>query len=120
MRPAYSTIAWPATGTTSAPFKLNGNQLVGFFLPATIASTTISFKAAPTDNIASGSIPWYPINSSSALISFTVHASTADYYGFSADQMAQFEGVELIQMVAGSSETANQNIMLAILPRPSM
>lgn len=119
-RPSYSTIAWPTTGKTSSPFKMDGNQIVGFFLPATIASTAITFKAALTTNINSGSIVWYPVcDSSGSAISFTVNAATADYYGFSQDQIAKFSGIELIQMNAGSSETANQSIQLAIIPRPS-
>lgn len=121
MRPALPTIPWTTTGTKSGLFKLDGNQLVGFYLPATIASTSITFNTALTTSIGSGSIVWVPVaDSSGATLSFTVTASTAKYYGFSQDQIAKFSGVELLQMVAGSSETANQIIKLAILPRPSM
>jgi hypothetical protein len=119
-RPAYSLVPWTTTGTKSAPVKLDGNQVVGFILPATIASTSIKFNAATTLNVAS-SVTWYPINDSSgAAVSFTVNAATAGYYGFSQDQIAKFTGAELLQMVAGSSETANQAIYLIIIPRPSI
>lgn len=119
-RPAYPTIAWPTAGTKSAPWIATGNQVVGFFLPATIASTSIKFNAGTTLDISS-SIIWYPVNDSSgAQISFTVNASTAGYYGFSADQIAKFSGLGLLQMVAGSSEAANQLIQLAILPRQAI
>lgn len=118
-RPAYPLVPWPNTGTKSAPINFDGNQLVGFFLPATIASTSIKFNVATTKNVTT-SIAWVPVNDSGgSVISFTVNASTAGYYGFSQDQIAKFTGVELLQMVAGSSETANQNIQLAIIPRPS-
>lgn len=117
-RPANATIAWPTTGTKSQAFKLDGNQLVGFYLPVTIASTSITFNAATTINVNGASVNWVPIaDSSGTTISFTVTASTAKYYGFSQDQIAKFTGVELLQMVAGSSEVANQTIQLVIIPR---
>lgn len=120
-RPTYPVIPWPTAGSTSSPITLDGNQVVGFFLPTTIASSTIKFNAANTKNISGGGIIWVPINDSSgAQISFTVNASTAGYYGFSQDQIAKFTGVEILQMVAGSSEAANQNIRLVIIPRPSI
>lgn len=120
-RPAYPTIPWTVTGTKSGPFALDGNQLIGFILPSTIASTSIKFNMATTKNISTGGIVWIPVDDSSgAQLSFTVNASTAAYYGFSQDQIAKFTGVELLQVVAGSSETANQNIQMVIIPRPSI
>jgi len=120
-RPAFPKVQWNNAGTTSGPIKMDGNQIVGFYLPSTIVSTSIKFNAATTVQIASGAIVWYPINDSSgAQISFTVNAGAAGYYGFSQDQIAKFTGAEILQMVAGSSEAANQNIMIAIIPRPSI
>lgn len=119
-RPSYSLVPWTTAGTKSAPIKLDGNQAVGFILPVTIASTSIKFNAATTLNVAS-SVTWYPVNDSTgAAVSFTVNASTAGYYGFSQDQIAKFTGAELLQMVSGSSEAANQVIYLVIIPRPSI
>lgn len=123
MRPSLSLLPWPTTGKTSAPYALDGNQLVGFLMPATIASTAVTFNTSLTKNISSSSlsIGWAPVADSSATtLSFTVTSSTLKYYGFSQDQIAKFSGVELLQMAANSSETANQSIYLALLPRPSM
>jgi hypothetical protein len=126
MRPAYPTIAWPTTGKNSAPFSLNGNMLVGFIVPATIASTAISFNTALTKDISSSmlSIAWVPVKdaaaSSATTLSFTIASSTAAYYGFSQDQIQKLSGTEVLQMVANSSETANQSIQLVLLPRPAM
>lgn len=115
-RPAYPKISWNNTGKTSDPFKLDGNQIIGFFLPATIASTAITFKTTPS--LATNPVVWYPVDDSGgSVISFTVNAATAAYYGFSADQQSKFLGVEVLQMNAGTSETAGQNIQLAIIPR---
>jgi hypothetical protein len=120
-RPAFPKIQWNNVGTVSGPFKLDGNQIVGFYLPNTTVSTSITFNAATTESIASGGIVWYPVkDSTGAAISFTVTASAYGYYGFSQDQIAKFTGVELLQMVAGSSEAANQNILVSIIPRPSI
>lgn len=117
-RPAISLVPWPNAGKTSAPIKLDGNQVVGFILPATIASTAITFKIATTLNVASGSPVWIPVNDSSgSVISFTVNAATAGYYGFSQDQIAKFTGCEVLQMNAGTSESANQVIQIVIIPR---
>lgn len=119
-KPQYSVIPWTKTGTTSGPFSLDGNQLVGFILPATIASTAIKFNMATTKNISSGGIVWNPVDDSSgSQLSFTVNAATAAYYGFTQDQVAKFSGIELLQMVAGSSEQANQTIQMVIIPRVS-
>jgi hypothetical protein len=127
MRPAYPTIAWPTTGKTSAPFSLNGNQLVGFIMPSTIASTAVTFNMALNKDISSSmlSITWVPVSdaavsSAATTLSFTIASSTARYYGFSQDQICKLSGTEIIQMAANSSETANQSIQLVLLPRPSM
>lgn len=120
MRPQYSKIKWTTTGTKSDLMKLDGNQLVGFLLPVTSVSTSFTFNMASTTAIASGSIAWIPVaDSSGSVISFTTTTTTAKYYGFSQDQIAKFTGVEIVQMVGGSSEAANQNIQLVFLPRPS-
>lgn len=119
MRPSYLLVPWPTTGTKSQVVKLDGNMLVGFVMPATIASTSLTFNMTSTLSVAN-QVTWYPVADSSATtISFTLTASTAKYYGFSQDQIAKFTGVEVFQMVAGSSEAANQAIYAILLPRPS-
>jgi len=115
--PAHQKVSWSNTGKKSDPIKLDGNQLVGFFLPSSIASTSISFNATPTLAVSSLTIPWSPVWTSSGVFSITVSAAAANYYGFTQDQTALFSGVNLLQMVANSSETANQNIQLSIIPR---
>lgn len=116
-RPAFPKIAWSNNGKISDPFRLDGNQVIGFFLPSSIASTSISFKATPTMQISSLTVPWYPVWTSAGLLSFTVSAAAANYYGFTQDQTSILTGVEFLQMVAASSEMANQDIRLAIIPR---
>lgn len=119
-RPSYNLVQWTNTGTTSGPIKLAGNQIVGFILPATIASIAFTFNMTITTDVAS-SISWIPVcDSSGSAISFTTTAATAKYYGFSQDQIAKFTGIDLLQMVAGSSETQNQAIYAVLIPRPSI
>ena len=121
-KPSYHLVPWTVAGKTSGPMELNGNQIVGFILPSTIASTAITFNTSTSVGSYSGTgITWFPVcDSSGAAVSFTVNASTADYYGFSQDQIAKFTGVENIQMAAGSSEAANQKIYIVMIPRPSI
>lgn len=67
--------------------------------------------------ISSLTIPWYPVWTSAGLFSITVSAAAANYYGFTQDQVSVMQGVEVLQMFAASSEVANQDIRLAIIPR---
>ena len=117
-RPSYTLVPWTKTGTTSGIVNLTGNQLIGFVLPSTIASTAITFNMALAMDKVSTLAP--VADSTGNTISFTVTATTFKYYGFSQDQIAKFNGVEILQMVAGSSETLNQSIYLVTIPRPSI
>ena len=115
-KPVYPQIKWPQTGTTSGYFTTDGNQVVGFITPATIASTSITFNAAISTQIQP--ITWFPVeNSASSSITFTTKAATAQYIAFNADQVNQFSGVEAVQMVASSSEVANSAFRLVLIPR---
>ena len=69
-KPSYPVIPWTLSGKVSGQFHLDGNQLVGFVLPATIASTAITFNMATSRD--ASPIVWVPVNDSSgSVISFT-------------------------------------------------
>lgn len=116
-KPAHPLIGWNNAGTTSNLYKMDGNQLVGFILPANTASTSVTFTMASSLSTAANSIFIPVADSSGSAISFTVTASTAKYYGFSQDQIAKFTGIEIIKMVMGSSEAVGFAAQLIIIPR---
>lgn len=112
-KPVHPVIQWLITGTKSNILKCDGNQLVGFITPATFSSTAITFEMTATMT----SPIWVPVkDSGGSAISFTV--TTSSYYGFSQDQIAKFNGVEVFRFVGGSSETAGTLIQPILIPRP--
>lgn len=113
-RPAYPTKTWNVAGTDSEIIKLDGNQLIGFITGATLISTTMTFKMAPTLAVTSPAFVAVKDSGGSA-ISFTV--TTSSYYGFSQDQIAKFDGVEIFKFVGGSSEAAGTTIQAVFVPR---
>lgn len=114
--PNYPKFYWQNAGTASNTLKITGQQLIGFIIPAIFASTTISFKMSVSNNTPL----WVPVKNSSGLISFTVSANTADYYGFTQDQKAAFEGCDLLQILSGSSEVVNTAVQAVTIPRVSI
>lgn len=114
-KPAFPTVAWKATGTSSDIVRCDGNQLVGFVTGATLSSTAMTFSMATT--LASAGNPTFvPVkDSGGSAISFTVAPS--GYYGFSQDQIAKFTGVEAFKFVGGSSEAIGTTIQAVLIPR---
>ena len=115
-KPSYPLIGWNNTGTKSNIYKLTGLQVIGFITPATIVSTSITFNIVTSENN-NPVVPILVADSTGSAVSFTTTASKAQYYGFSQDQIAKFTGIELIQMVSGSSEAANSAFQLVLVPR---
>lgn len=116
MRPSYLPVIIPASGTTPVNWaSLSGQQLVGFIIPASMTSTAITFNMSPDLNAAT--ISSVPVAASSgSTISFTISTS-AIYVGFTNDQFKQFEGVENVKIVCGSTESSARTIYLVTLPR---
>lgn len=105
--PAYPTAHWNIAGTKSAATKISGT-VVGFYTPDTLSGSSFTFEAADAQD---GT--FLPVkNSGGSAISFTVAAS--GYYGFTADQIAAFRGVEWLKIVSGSSEAAGRKVKLAV------
>jgi hypothetical protein len=110
-RPQAPTIKWQVAGTTTPEYPINGNQVVGFITGGTLVSTAMTFSMSSTQG---GT--YVPVkDSSGAAVSFTVAPS--GYYGFSADQIAKFDGIDFIKFVGGSSEAVGTTIQLVIVPR---
>lgn len=106
--PSYSQLNWRAAGTTTDPIQLSGVVAAGFFTPAALVSTTMTFSACDTFD---GT--YVPVkDSSGSAISFTVAPS--GYYGFKNDQICAFYGVKFLKMVGGSAEAANTVAKLAV------
>lgn len=112
-RPAYPIIGWTNIGKVSDMVKMDGNQLVGFIVPATFVSTAVTFSMAT-----SSSGTFIPIaDSGGSTISFTTTTLTAAYYGFSADQQSKFLGAEIIKMNTGTNEAAGIQVRFVVIPR---
>ena len=113
--PEYADATINVTGKTTNWVNLAGKQLVGFYTPATLNSTALTFNMTPSiDTIASK-----PVGSSAgASLSFTV--TTGTYYGFTQDQTSILNGVTFVQVAVGTNETAPCTIKLATIPRPSI
>lgn len=106
--PAYADANWKAAGTKSDPVSIPGAQLVGIVTPGTFASTAVTFEMATDINTPT----WVPVkDSSGSAISLTV--ATNSYYGFNANQIDAFRGVQHLKVVGGSSEVANTKVKLA-------
>lgn len=106
--PSYADATWDAAGTKSKPVSVPGAQVVGIVTPGTLSSTAITFEMATDIN----SPTWVPVkDSSGSAISLTV--TTSSYYGFNANQIDAFRGVQHLKVVGGSSESAGRVIKLA-------
>jgi hypothetical protein len=116
-KPNYPVVYWQNAGTTSNLIRLGGQQLIGFITPSTFSSTSVTFKMA-TDLNANPIVSVPVKDSSGSAISFTV--TTSSYYGFSADQIAKFQGIDNLQLVGGSSELQGTTVQLVLIPRQSI
>lgn len=115
-RPAYPAVNWQTAGTTSQMVKCDGNQLIGFITGATLVSTTMTFSMVQSAVLAQTASNFLPVKGSAGTaISFTVAPN--GYYGFSADQVNIFTGVEIFKFVGGSSEAAGTSIEAVFIPR---
>lgn len=115
-KPLYPLIGWNNAGTNSNLYKTDGNQVIGFIVPATFVSTSVTFQMITS--LASTTAVFVPVcDSSGSAISFTTTTATAKYYGFSQDQIAKFTGIEIIKMISGSSEISGVAVQLVVIPR---
>ena len=116
-KPNYPKAYWQVSGTTSNFVHTAGQQVIGFITPSTFASTAVTFTMSASLN--DNPPVFVPVkDSTGSAISFTV--TTSSYYGFSADQIAKFQGVEVFKVVGGSSEAQGTTVQLVLIPRQSI
>lgn len=112
----YCPMVIAAGGTKSKLLKLSGQQVVGFYTDSAIVGTTITFEMSP--NLDAATILSLPVKvTAGTAVSFTV--TTSGYYGFTADQVSQLNGIDILRVVSGSTETAGTTVNLALLAPPS-
>lgn len=103
------TIASGATTSISVDTSAFGEAvgLVGFIMPAAFTGASLSFKVSQDD------VTYVPLNdSSNALVSITVTASTA--YGFKQDVRSCLDPWRFFQFVSASSEAAPRIIVIIV------
>ncbi len=88
--------------TQSSVHDLEGDTLVGFYTPAALTGTTITFEATRDGS------NFFPVRNASGQISYTV--TTSQYY---AVNPSDFAGVRQVRLVSGSAEGAARTITLA-------
>ena len=115
-RPNYCNTTVQKNGTKSNFTSLVGQKLLGIITPPGLVSTTLSFNMTPNKN--GNPMLTLPVNGTSSPISLNVAPS--GFYGFTRDQQCMFEGVEDVQVVAGSTETSAAIFQLVLIPRPSI
>lgn len=107
-RPSFADAAIAASNTKSAMIRLAGTVPNGFYTPAALDGTAITFEAAEKEDGV-----FKPVKSSGgSALTFTV--TTNSYYGFTKDQSDHFRGAEFIKLVSGSSESAARLLKVAL------
>lgn len=102
---SHPQINWRASGTTSDPVMLNGNNLCGFIMPASFVGTSITFNMS--DKIDGTFVPVY--DDTGTALTYTV--STSRYVRV---KPSDFAGIRVLQLVSSSSEAANTVVKLAV------
>lgn len=95
------TVVISSGQTESTEIDLNGTTLVGVMTPATITSTTLTFKAALTSGGTFNAVT----GTSGSAISYTI--SAGKYF---AIDPKDFHGVRYLKLVGGSSEGADRTL----------
>ncbi len=94
-----------ASGTKSAAINLKGFTLCGVILPATFTGTALTFEVS--DAIDGTFVPLKSTTSGSAL-SYTVAQAT-----YAAIDPKDFQGVQFLKVVSGSTEGSARTLKLA-------
>ena len=101
----------PGNATTSRPVDLQtiltGHRLVAMRMPAAFTGTAITFLARENET---GSSFVAVVDQAGAAVSITV--AVDQYIVFDQDTAAQLEGLRFIELVSGSTETGEREIVL--------
>jgi len=100
-----TTVVIPNGQTTSAAFDIGGFTLVGMILPSALTSTAMKINAS--DSLAGTYVPVY--GPTGTQISYTVAASR-----YVVIPPTDLQGVNFIELVAGSAEGADRTITLIL------
>lgn len=94
-----------ASGTTTPAINLGGFSLCGILLPAAFTGTALTFEASVDGT------NFFPVKSttSGSALSYTVAQGT-----FAAINPQDFQGVQYLKIVSGSTESAARNLTLAL------
>jgi len=101
----YYPVTVAESATASSTISCGGLSLVGLLLPATLSSTTISFKAS-IDNT-----NFYPVYNSDTGDEITYTVAEGQYM---AIDPKYFQGIQYLQLVMGTEEAAARTIIASL------
>lgn len=108
-RQVTATIA--VSSTQSSEINLQGDSLIGIFVPANLTGTVLTLQAAA----AQGGTFLGVIDSTGAAISITVAAGK--YLSLTQDQVTRFLGIQNLKITSGTTQaTTAANLILVTRP----
>lgn len=102
--PSFPQLNWRTSATTSDPISIAGITICGFYIPSGFSGTSVAFKVS--DKIDGTFVNL--CDETGNAISYTVGAGT-----YCRVKPSDFAGIACLQMVSGSSESANTQVKLS-------
>lgn len=103
----YTTATIAASATTSSAIDCTRYQLVGFYTPAALTGTAITFTASPDGST------FYTVKEVGGAATYSATVTTSSYYPV---QPAVFAGAQHVKLVSGSTEAAARSIVCVLRP----
>lgn len=103
----YQTATIAASGTTSSTVDCTRYQLVGFFTPAALTGTAITFTASPDNST------FYTVREVGGAAVKSETVTTGSYYPLDP---RVFAGLQYVRLVSGSTEASARSIICVLRP----
>jgi hypothetical protein len=103
----YATATIAASGTTSDAVDCTRYQLVGFYTPAALTGTAITFTASPDNST------FYTVKEVGGAATKSETVTTSSFYPLDP---RVFAGLQYVKLVSGSSEASARSITCVLRP----
>jgi hypothetical protein len=102
------TVTIAKAGTDSTAGKVIGGQILGIQMPAGWNTADITIKAS-----ADGGTTYDTVKNAGSALTLTIDKS--EYYGFTADELAQLKGVYDFKLIASNAQTTAARSIIVVV-----